>query len=286
MNNFMGFLQNGRALFYDGDDGSGSGGGDDGAGDSGDGQGQDTFNFKDPQTHTDHKLPKKVGDVDLQVMIGHIIGKSNREAEKKAETKYKGLVEKIQSESSSQFSELQAKVEELEMEKLTEQEKAEKLAEKKVSEAQKKSDEHKFYAETNWQLFKENKIDNDIISALGKHDLYNPAQTRMVLKQMGEADIVQDNGSYRTTLKLNIDGEVKEMTPKEAGEYFLAQPENAHHLKNNLRSGGGTNQGGNSGRMGTDGTIHYTRTSLKDEKVRAEYNKKLRDREPVQIVDG
>jgi hypothetical protein len=268
----------------------------------GDGEGTDpilpkgdedlTFGFRGPGD-IQYDLPKtiKAGEheVDLNKLLGHAISserkrvkKDNEQIKADLQAEYKPLFEQMK-EKDTQLSELQEKLREIEEANLSAEEKAKLEIARETEKVQKQANEHQKLAERNWELFKENKINNDIYAALSGHDLTNPEQTAILLKTLGQASLIDNNGQYSTMLKMQFDGDLQELPPKELVQKFLALPENSHHLKNNLRSGGGSSVGG---RAGTGGVTQYTSVQMQDERIRAEYTKKLKAGEAVEIVPG
>lgn len=241
----------------------------------------EVFKFRDPAKGQEIDLPKVVNGVNLQELIGHVIGKSRKETE----GKYKDLIDSIKNEKSTEYQTLQEKIQQLEDEKLSAEERARVVFEREKGKYGEEINKWKSTAEKNWGMYKEDKIRNDIYAAFGGFDLYNPSQTLMVLRSMGNADLIEENGKHVTKLTFNIDGVDEVLTPKEAVAKFLALEENAHHLKNNLRPGNGTTSVA-GGRKNADGTIAFTREQLRtDPKAMEEYRKKLASREPVTIID-
>jgi len=150
-------------------------------------------------------------------------------------------------------------------------------------------DTEKQRADQGWTKFFETKQQNDIMKALGKHNVYNAAQAMNILKSDGEVKVVQDEETkqYKTVIALSLPDEsgnlvVQELDPQTAVDKYLALPSSANLLKDNLTPGSGTSQTGGS--KGADGTIEYTRAAMADSKIRKEYNEKLAKGEKVKIV--
>lgn len=248
---------------------------------------QEVFEFKNPQNGQIVPLPKKVGDVDLQALIGQTIGKSYQNAKKEVETKYNPQLEQLKQAIQSKdatLEELQRKVQEFEEASLSEKERFQKQIEREKNSYLKQLDETSKKAEQFQSYFKNEKMNNEIYSAFSGFELVNPEQTMILLKTIGKADVKEIDGTFKTVLTINIDGVNEELTPKEAVAKWLALPENAHHLRNNLKPGGGTST--NGGRKSADGTINYTRSQLSNPQIRKEYTEKLRRNEPVNIIEG
>lgn len=261
-------------------------GGDGGAG----GGADDTFEWKDPEGKT-YKLPNKPE-------IKEAISKSSHWGKKDATRKFQSQLDEMSrlvQDKTTTLETLQNKMREIEEAGLSDVEKHKKQQERMKLETEAKikalADE-----KAQWEnRYTETEIKNTLYGALSKHGLNNPAQTMMIIKQLGKAKLVKDeqSGEYKTVLDAKslglpdpltggiIEGE---LSPQEAIDKFLAMPDNAHHLKNNLKPGNGTSQTG--GMKKTDGTITYKRSQIaNDPKVRAEYNQKLLAREKVELTN-
>lgn len=199
------------------------------------------FEFKDPVNRQTVELPKTIDGVDLQELIGHAISKTRKETKEQIEKRYQPLMSEAE-KYRTQSEELEA-----ELQKLTDQNMsvddirkrdAEKWS-KKLQDIEKKADH-------NWNLFRQNQIENDLYKAMAGHDLCNAQQTMMLLKSLGNPDLVEDDGKYRTVMKMALPDESgtiveQELDPGDAFKKWINLEENRHLLKNNLRSGGGSN---------------------------------------------
>lgn len=248
------------------------------------------FEFVDPQNGKKIELPKTLGDegdgVNLQELIGHVIGKSRADAKKEADQRNNTLLEELEKLRGAN-SELDAKLQQIDddiaAEKMSAVELAQRDAQKKIDKAQRERDETKVMADAFWNMYEENKIENDIFGAFSGYDLCNPKQTMALIKNDLKARVQDENGKIITVLTFVNDGDEETLDPKTGVSKWLALEENSHHLKNNLRSGGGSSETG--GRASEDGTIQYTREQMADPKIRHEYTKKLYNGESVQIVE-
>lgn len=80
---------------------------------------------------------------------------------------------------------------------------------------------------------------------------------------------------------MDVDGEERELTAKEASEIFLAA--NPHHLKSSLIQGMGTSTLG--GRSMSGGLVYSRREMAVNPSLKAEFTKKLLAQENVSIID-
>jgi len=252
----------------------------------------ETFEWQDPHTNEKHLLPTKVkaGDkeIDIKTAIGHMNSGIRKvlqnEITKKSEAKYQEL-QTMLNDKNITVEQLQTKLQEIEDSKLSMEEQIKNQSKREIQKANDFAKSKEQEAITNYNLFQETKIDNDIYTAFSGFSLSNAEDTKLLIRQKGNAKVIKDeaSGQFKTVLTFNVDGEAKELTPKEAVELYLADPNNSHHLKNNLRAGGGSTNGGKATK---DGKIGYTRSSLNDPTTRAEYHAKMKNGEPVTIIEG
>ena len=251
----------------------------------GDSGSEEFIEFKDPVNNQVIKLPPKIGDQDTKVLLGHIISGSRKHVQTELEAKYSKQQEELRTLLQNKditLEEVNQKLQKFEDEKLSVEERAKKEAERIKSTYDSKLTDAEKRAQQNYNLFAETKIDNDIYSAFAGHKLYNPEQTKLLLKQMGQASIKEENGKYITSFKFIVDGVEKEMSPKDAVGHFLAQPENAHHLASSLLPGSGTQS---SGKRVVDGKIAYLRSDLQNPAIMKEFSEKRKKGEPVTIIE-
>lgn len=263
----------------------GDGTGDPGAGGSTEGKPPipvETFDFTDPVTKEVHKIPES-----QRKLHGHMI--SN--ARSQAEDKYKPLLTEIKTKHSEMLTKhdaLRDKVTGLEEANMTADERASAAVDREKKESKEREGKLKKERDESQGLFQSHKKDTDIMKALGKYELYDANQARILLSSKGKPTIVKDEatGVYKTVLKLSLPDESgkmveQELSPEEAAEKFLALPESSNLLRTNLRPGGGTKQTG--GKLGTDGAIVYSDTDLEDSKKFDEFSKQVRNKEEVRI---
>jgi hypothetical protein len=247
----------------------------------------ETFNFLDPKTKKQLDLPKNVGDINLQGLIGNVIEKSKTDASrenKKLKSDLEALRLQIEDVSTSK-EDLLAKIQEFEDAKLSQEEQAQKKAQREIEKYQKSVAEMQKTADQYKALFEQKSIDTDIYGSIGSHDVFNPEQAMIFFKNRFKPYLVQnENGMYETKVKIPIDGIEEELNVKEAFDKFIAMPENQNLLKNNLQPGGGTSTEG--GRKSADGGLEYSRKDLQtNPKLMTEYKTKLKNRENVRIVN-
>ncbi len=162
---------------------------------------------------------------------------SQRVAAEKGRVESK-LNERI-SEYETKYTDLEKQFKELKTASMTDKEKLEH----QQQEREKELEELKAGKEQAWGLFKKTKQSNDIYSALSAYDVHSPKQVVRLLESYGKVDVVEKNGEYVTTVKIN--GE--EMNVDGALKSFFDDPENSNLLKGNLRPGAGSGTGGNAG---------------------------------------
>jgi len=249
----------------------------------------DIFEWEDPYTKETLRLPAKVKvgekEIDMRITMGHMNGSIRKlvksEESRKSEGKLKELQDLIASKELTQ-SELHAKIQEYEDSKLTIEEQFKKSSQREIEKYDKLAKTAQAESAQNFNLFQETKIDNDIYAAFGGFSLSNIEDTKLLIRQKGQAKVVKEaDGRYKTVLSFIVDGEQKELSPKEAVDFYLSDPANSHHLKNNLKAGGGSTNGG---KTTADGKTAYTRASLQNEATRKEYTEKMMKGEAVAIV--
>ncbi|TGK12851.1 hypothetical protein [Leptospira stimsonii] len=225
---------------------------------------------------TVHKVPKAV-----QQEFG-VLNKNIRTLDKD----YTTLKETAANAKGTEYQELLAKIQELELEKLPEKERETarlngELAKLKGLHETVSKDSVRYKT-----LFYENAIQTALNSALSGHDLYDTEQTAQLLRVYGQPKLVEDptNGSYKIVLNMDFDGNgVQEYDPKEGAAKWLGLPKNANLLKNNLNPGAGTST--KTGQLRTDGTVTYKRADLQKPEVRKERAEKIKAGVAVTIID-
>lgn len=225
-------------------------------------------------------LPKQVNGIDFQKIHGKTIANTR----KGTELKYKAELDKVNGVLANQNLSLAEKEEALrkfEEEKLSVEERLSKEFTRKEKKYTEELGIYKTAAEKNFQLFASTKIENEIYSALPLDKLAKPDDTIELLKLRTKPTLVEVDGKYKTVFKMDVDGEERELTAKEASEIFLAA--NPHHLKSSLIQGMGTSTLG--GRSMGGGLVYSRREMNSNPNLRGEYNKKLMSGENVQIID-
>lgn len=238
----------------------------------------DVFKFRDPQKGQEVELPKTINGVNVQELIGHTIAKSRKDAQREFNQKFEQLKGTLQ-EKETTLEQMQQKFQEIEESQLSEQERFKKQYEREIGKYKSELEKYQGEAQKNFEIFKNEKIRNDIMSSFGGYQLNNPSQAYQLMKAEMQAELVQDdNGNFIT--RLNFDDE--QLTPGDAVKKWLARPENFHHLKNNLRPGSGTSLAGGKD---ADGSIVYKRSQLTDPTIRKEYMDNMKKGQPVKLLD-
>jgi len=197
---------------------------------------------KDPVDGTPVMVPKN-----LEGFIGKVAKYARKAGEAKKQEEIDALKEKIEdyevelTEAKKKTGSVPKEIENIK----AEYEKSIKALTEKIAETEKSVDLYK-------NKFYDTKISNDLFSVLPANDLHNPAQTMDLLRQKGNARLVEKTdmatgrgtGEFETVLTLKIKdaaGNLKDVdfSPKDAIAQFLAMDENSFHLKNKLAPGGG-----------------------------------------------
>lgn len=223
--------------------------------------------YKDPRSGKEYQLPKEAVDA-----FNYQFKMARTSAESKVEEKYKSVMADYQNKQIT-LEEMTQKIQALEEQSLSETERIKRESEREIKKRDAILKETEEKANKNYSLFRDTKIDNDLmgaISGIGNGiEATNPQQLALLLKTLGKAELAEENGNYVTKISLTIDGETVQMSPKEAVVKFLSLPENAHHIKNNLRSGGGTSSAGT--RTNGNGVAVFTKADMADPIKRKAY---------------
>lgn len=277
------------ARFYDdGDHGDDGGKPGEKKGDkSNDGKGVDGQEFDFSAGGKTYKVP-----VSMKEALEAARTNARMEAERKTSMKFSTLVTDLQKqlgEKEGGLSELKAKMEDLEMAGKSELDQTkhayEKLKKQYDTDLPKHQEESKVWK----QKFEDREISASLYDALSGHDVYNQKQTVALLRTLGSPRVEQDpeTKEFRVMISLELPNasgvmERQDLPPKEAVAKWLALDENRNQLKNSLAPGAGTSQTG--GKKDGSGGIVYSRADMANPTVRAEYNKKLANKENVRIV--
>lgn len=234
---------------------------------------------------TVHKIPVMAGDVNIKELLGKAAGAARKEAEARLKEKYAPL-ESALSDKTLTAQQLQEKIDAFELEKLSAEDRVKKQYENEMKKRDQAIKDANDIATKNLNLFRENKIQNDIHAALSGFNLFNPEQTMLMMRHVGKADLVEADGSYKTVFRVSENGVESELTPKDFAAKFLALPEYANQIKNNLIAGGGTGSG--SGSRSPSGSLLFKRSEMAaSAAVRAEYTKaKAANPAGVEIIDA
>lgn len=194
-----------------------------------------------------NKMPKLINGVDIENVLKKTIDRSDVE-KSEIEGKFNNQLLELKTMVDSKdinISELNEKLEELQTQNLSAEEKAKLLSEKEIKKSQKeleilKADKDKFE-----NMFMENRISRDIMDAVDKHDVANTGQAMRELRAASRTMLeLDEHDNYNTVVKMVIDNEEVVMTPIEACKVFFALPHNWNLLNNALMPGGGTGQNG------------------------------------------
>ncbi len=231
----------------EGDDGSGAGG----AGGAGGGGNDNPFagfsgtmvEKKDPVSGQMIKIP-----VEMESYMGHMISTTRTDTE----SKYKPLVEKLESDTA-ELGDIRSEVKALREANMTAEEVAQENARLKII-------EHETNARTAtekavaWEgRFKEATIANDIFASFGDTKLCNSKQTAILFQTEGNAEvkeIVDDNGKptnkFQTVVSLLLTNETTgnlervEGTPENLFKRWIEEDKNLHLQYTSMGSGGGS----------------------------------------------
>lgn len=224
---------------------------------------------------TVHKVPKAVSQS---------FGTLNRDF-RTLSSEMNTLKESIKGSKGAEVEELQKKIDELELQKLPEKEREAARVNTELLKLQKVHDAETKKSARYEELFKGNAINTALNIALSGHDLYQPQQALQLLKAIGKPKLIEnEDGSFKIVLYMDFDGTgLQETEPKDGISKWLALPENANLLKNNLQPGAGTAT--KTGRVGTDGSVTYKRADLQKPEVRKERAEKIKAGISVTIID-
>ena len=226
---------------------------DDGAQPGGGDQTPEMMSILDPVTKQNVEIPKSVND-----LIGHMISterKITRDTVKKEFAPFMTSLESLKGENE----ELAKEVEKFKESQMDEKQKATAQAERQQKEIENKmkslEDKSLFWQAKCFEMQKK----DDVRKAIGDVNLRNPEQTVQLFLLEGDAKVEQifdDTGKgtneYRTYLKmslLNEQNQVEEVTgtPSELFSRWVNQPQNQHHIANNLTPGAGSQKGSQTG---------------------------------------
>ncbi len=258
------------------------------AGDGSESGSSDTWDFEDNHGRT-YTLPvsMKQGDAEipLKELFGHAIAKERKNTRTTIETQFKGTVDKVK-EYEDKITTLTAQIEELQTKGG-----GDKKTNEEITRLQKKLDDEKKRLEgessSNFALFKNEKITNEVLRAMTGYELNNMEDTAELFMRKAKVELVKDeDGKFKTVVKITLPddkGEYRdyELSPKDAFKKWIELQSNAYLLKNKMTPGGGGRRG--AGASGADGKLIYSREELRDPKIQKEYYAKMREGIPVSI---
>jgi nitrogen fixation/metabolism regulation signal transduction histidine kinase len=135
----------------------------------------------DPQNKKKVMLPKKIGDQDTSVIMGHLTSGIRKSLQKEVGEKYSKQMEELRQLASSKdmtLQELQVQLQKYEDEKLTNEQRIQKELERERNKYTQETQKFQKEAEEWQSRFKQTTIDNSIFSALPP-SVYNPTHTML-----------------------------------------------------------------------------------------------------------
>ena len=185
-------------------------------------------------------IPKELNGVNLKEILDYQAASARYAGKSEAQKELDDLMKQIK-EQENLSKDLESKVQQYEDEKLSAEERAQKKYEREQEKIQKQIEEITEDRETFKGLYRNERINNSLDAALmkvSKGEIYNLEQARKLFREDGKADL---NDNHEVVLKLMVDGIEEELSAEDAATKWLEKAENAHHLKSNLRPGGGSN---------------------------------------------
>lgn len=210
--------------------------------------------------------------------ITKAMGATRRDMDSRAKTVSQQLEEERKAKAD-----LEARLQQLEDEKLTASEKEKAAIERAQKKAMDEAAAAREEASTNRRLYESHKMDTDIRDALSGFELFNPKQVAVMLRAWGSLVMERDeSGIDRTFVVVRSEsGEEERLSPREAAGRFLALDENQNLLKSSVKTGAGSTAGG---KIGVGGVRLYTREELANPKTAQEYMARSKRGEAVGIA--
>lgn len=234
------------------------------------------------------QLPEKIKVGDKDVSLKDIVTKSATGARKDAESRLNKRIEELQGllqSTSATKDEIASKLQQIEDEKLTASEKAQKEIERSKTKYENEIKAATTKAEEAQRKYEANLIESQIYGGFGGFDLFSPQQTMTLVRTYGQPKVVSENGVDRVVLSFKEGDQVLELSPREFMQKYLTLPENQNQLKASLKPGGGSSQTG--ARMGNDGALIFGRKQIAtDAKAAEEYRQALKARKEVRIDEN
>lgn len=234
------------------------------------------------------QLPEKIKVGDKEVSLKDIVTKSAAGARRDTESRLNKRIEELQTmlqSTTATKDEISNKLQQIEDEKLTASEKAQKELERSKSKYENEIKVAMTRAEEAQRKYEANLIESQIYGAFGGFDLFSPQQTMTLVRTYGQPKVVSENGTDRVVLSFKEGDQVLELSPREFMPKYLALQENQNQLKASLKPGGGSSQTG--ARMGNDGSLVFGRRQIAtDAKAAEEYRQALKARKEVKIDEN
>jgi hypothetical protein len=235
----------------------------------------DTVDMVDPVTGKTMKVPKE-----FSILLGHNIERARKDADKKADEKYKPILGELEKEKAD-FVVVKAELDKIKELSMTAEQRAETNAKKVIEEHEKKRVLAEKRAETGWGLYFDTVKKNDIYSAFGNTKLNDPEGTAIQFEYQGRAKVeqvidssgkpIENRYETRVTLEFadekgnieTIEGRAQDLFKR-----WIEQPRNSHHIQNDLSAGGGSRPQGGAG-----GKVDYSDCSPTEKLTRARQGK-------------
>lgn len=248
-------------IYFEGDDGSGTGGASSGQDDPFSGFSGKMVEKVDPVSGQKIKMP-----VELDSVIGHFISQTRKESE----LKFKPMIDALENEKAD-LSNIKAEFEKLKEASMTVEERAQANAKKVIDEHERKMRSATEDAAKWKEMYFSTVIGNDILSSFGDVKLCNPQQVAVLFKTEGEARVEEKinsdgkpSGKFETRVTLTLENdkgepETIEGTPSDLFKRWIALDRNAHHIQNDIMPGAGSKNGTMRG-----GKIDYSKLPPKE----------------------
>lgn len=233
-------------MFYGPDDGAGAGGKGKGTEGGDGGDGDIVYVEKvDPINGKKVKIPKEA-----ELLIGHFISKTRDEIE----AKFKPLLESLEKEAL-EGSKSKEELEKIKLEAMSAEDRAQANAKKAIEDHKKLAQASEERAKKFEKLFSDTLIDNQILTSFGDVKLCNPDQVKILFREEGGAhyeELVDGDGKptgrYGTRVNLTLedkDGNPEQVSgsPMELFSRWIKLERNAHHVRVDMGTGGGSRQG-------------------------------------------
>ena len=133
--------------------------------------------------------------------------------------------------------------------------------------------------DSNFNLFKDNKIDTELFKEVSKYDVFNPVQVVALLKAQGIDFQKGEDGNYNPLI--NISGAAN--TVESAVKIYLEDAANSNLIRSTLKTGTGTRTNNSSSTTST--RTDFKRSDLSDPAISKEYHENMKNGIEVKIID-